>query len=31
MPAPAELLKLVEQFRENRETYLADSFTETSP
>jgi hypothetical protein len=30
MPAPDELLKLVEQFRENRDTYLSDSFTETS-
>jgi hypothetical protein len=30
MPAPAELLKLVQQFRENRDTYLSDSFTETS-
>jgi predicted type IV restriction endonuclease len=30
MPAPVELLKLVQQFRENRETYLSDSFTETS-
>jgi hypothetical protein len=30
MPAPAELLKLVEQFRENRDVYLSDAFTETS-
>lgn len=30
MPAPAELLKLVEQFRENRDIYLSESFTETS-
>ena len=30
MPAPDELLELVQQFRENRATYLSDSFSETS-
>ncbi len=30
MPAPDELLELVQQFRENRDTYLSDAFSETS-
>ena len=30
MPAPAALLKLVEQFRENRDTYSSGAFSETS-
>ena len=30
MAAPADLIKLVERFRENRETYLSDAFNETA-
>jgi hypothetical protein len=30
MPAPAEVIELVEQFRENRDVYVSDSFNETS-
>ncbi|MCU0872099.1 MAG: Eco57I restriction-modification methylase domain-containing protein [Pirellulaceae bacterium] len=30
MAAPADLITLVEQFRENRETYLSDAFNETA-
>ncbi len=30
MAAPADLLKLVDQFRANRETYMSDAFNETA-
>ncbi len=30
MTAPADLFRLVDQFRENRETYLSDAFNETA-